>query len=997
MRKIILIFTILLCLYGNTWAWTATSWSSSCSGGTGNSSGQKQIPVTNDFTAPTSGTLNCETHWYYWGTWSTIQFKNNHYECPPGLYAWSIEYRSGDTQYRVFCKFRDDTAPSLSVTYTNADATAYVPGDWTNQSVTVDITCNDGESGCNMTAKTGWTIGGNTYTRTYTSNTSWTSGTMSVTDTAWNPSAVVNFWSINIDTTTPWAPTITADDRVNDIWDNDNTTVLIATLDTLGQVSTRTNYFCRDDSPSHAVINPGCDPNNSNQSAAWDTSNLSDGTHYFRAKTCTQAWNCSGTTTFIVKIDTVSPIIWDVTNLNPLHLLADSGRAYSISVWLNGGAPITSVRHRWENTADNSLGSNIIDSTSPWSFNWDIRNVDNYRVANGSRQYMYRITQICDEAWNCWTGDQDYFHNVYADTISIDSSVTSNELSSSIVADGTAKNIVVHLQDQYGNDIIPATGITRTVDIEVLANNALRRDQHNNTGTDSALYVGTDTTTIPISSAAQRDLNLRPSTNGDYTVPFFVYAPTNNEDPLVPWSATISSIRYDINSWTFIVTGDTPQNRGVTWSTDTIIRASPLYTTDFSWEIETQGFIEGAVQDLDIEVLQANTTTTTLNSLRAEFWDVSPGGDNIDNARYWFSINGDSIWEWNSTWLNTTQLSWDLSTLNNRTTLMIQDNPVGSTTFSYLASIIKYRIWSKLIVYPGDIIWKNSYHWAAWVNNSYQEGIKITWNTSSENTSELTIGQFTDDIRILWKLTKSTFRRDINQKAFSVTRNIAASVTNSSNGPWNVWNLWNATQWTSSNNNWLRIYGNQVLFFRWQDVTISSDTIEWNKTLLVEGWDVYISGDITGSWLLWIIVIDGDILIRNTITDVHAILYTNRSILSTTNGTNKLDGDSSATLLENQLYIRGSLFSENTIGGSRSSTPECPYYVDNSTCDQVEAQSYDLNYLRRYYMFDDNGDGTANASSWVQSTANGQSWFENFPVIIDYNPQVQQNPPPFFD
>jgi hypothetical protein len=92
-------------------------------------------------------------------------------------------------------------------------------------------------------------------------------------------------------------------------------------------------------------------------------------------------------------------------------------------------------------------------------------------------------------------------------------------------------------------------------------------------------------------------------------------------------------------------------------------------------------------------------------------------------------------------------------------------------------------------------------------------------------------------------------------------------------------------------------------------------------------------------------------------------LYTNRSILSTTNGTNKLDGDSSATLLENQLYIRGSLFSENTIGGSRSSTPECPYYVDNSTCDQVEAQSYDLNYLRRYYMFDDNGDGTANASS----------------------------------
>jgi hypothetical protein len=96
---------------------------------------------------------------------------------------------------------------------------------------------------------------------------------------------------------------------------------------------------------------------------------------------------------------------------------------------------------------------------------------------------------------------------VYANTTSITSSILSNDLSSPIVADGTAQKIVVRLKDLHDNAIVPATGISRTVDIVVLASNALRKDQYKNTGTDSALYVGTDTTDIPINSTAQRDLN----------------------------------------------------------------------------------------------------------------------------------------------------------------------------------------------------------------------------------------------------------------------------------------------------------------------------------------------------------------------------------------------------------------------------------------------------------------------------------------------------------
>lgn len=90
------------------------------------------------------------------------------------------------------------------------------------------------------------------------------------------------------------------------------------------------------------------------------------------------AWYNPGLDTMI---DTTSPTIGDVTNAVPSNLLASSSYNYSISISDNSGSPIASVRYRRENTSDNSLSANITDSSSPWSFNWDIRNVDNYITA----------------------------------------------------------------------------------------------------------------------------------------------------------------------------------------------------------------------------------------------------------------------------------------------------------------------------------------------------------------------------------------------------------------------------------------------------------------------------------------------------------------------------------------------------------------------------------------------------------------------------------------
>lgn len=54
--------------------------------------------------------------------------------------------------------------------------------------------------------------------------------------------------------------------------------------------------------------------------------------------------------------------------------------------------------------------------------------------------------------------------------------------------------------------------------------------------------------------------------------------------------------------------------------------------------------------------------------------------------------------------------------------------------------------------------------------------------------------------------------------------------------------------------------------------------------------------------------------------------------------------------LKNQLYIFGSLISYNTIGGARANPVTCPAVIPS--CTQDNAQKYDLNYLRRYYLFE---------------------------------------------
>jgi len=74
------------------------------------------------------------------------------------------------------------------------------------------------------------------------------------------------------------------------------------------------------------------------------------------------------------------------------------------------------------------------------------------------------------------------------------------------------------------------------------------------------------------------------------------------------------------------------------------------------------------------------------------------------------------------------------------------------------------------VVLNSDVIGRNNYFDTVVQNSTNQAGVKVLGLSASEKIQELTQDQFTDDVRIIWKLTKSGFRKDISQRVFSIVR-----------------------------------------------------------------------------------------------------------------------------------------------------------------------------------------------------------------------------------
>ncbi len=88
---------------------------------------------------------------------------------------------------------------NIDTTPPNCSAVAYSNTNWTNTDITVSIPCSDNLAGCDMYDIPGWTISGNTYSKTFPANTS---GDITLKDKVGN-TKIVAYSIANIDKTAP--------------------------------------------------------------------------------------------------------------------------------------------------------------------------------------------------------------------------------------------------------------------------------------------------------------------------------------------------------------------------------------------------------------------------------------------------------------------------------------------------------------------------------------------------------------------------------------------------------------------------------------------------------------------------------------------------------------------------------------------------------------------------------------------------------------------------
>lgn len=190
------------------------------------------------------------------------------------------------------------------------------------------------------------------------------------------------------------------------------------------------------------------------------------------------------TSTDIARIDTTPPVLGNLIDTTSANLLATTSQAFAFT-YNDGGAPVQLTA----NFEDFSNASNWLPIPSPFAYsfssNQNISLVDGGdRSADGgsARQYTYRTTRICDQAGNCWNGTQDFNYNVYSNPNYAPMNTQDLLALVGAVADGQGRDFVHIIKDGYGNAIIPALGINRSVSMNLTGiTNTMFLDQYTRT------------------------------------------------------------------------------------------------------------------------------------------------------------------------------------------------------------------------------------------------------------------------------------------------------------------------------------------------------------------------------------------------------------------------------------------------------------------------------------------------------------------------------------
>lgn len=700
---------------------------------------------------------------------------------------------------------------------------------------------------------------------------------------------------------------------------------------------------------------------------------------------------------------TISDITWNWLDLNNTYFSANNSKNFSISVDSSWGSSIVSIKWEFEkNNVSNNTKDSLSSINSSLIVDRDVSNIDINKWINNYRDYTFNITEVKDEAWNLMTSLPIYTYHVYAwNADSTNSLVTWTTNFDDQIADWSEKTLTVQLKDIYDNKVTPVykedwITLVRSLNITAYYDNDLYLDQLASswppwvdlTWFDSTTYWNSTIWTNKTKSTVINDKN-----NNDwiYYIKFKVYSPTYKWWVLdwrqhAKWNFSI----YKIISYS----SDTKTDSQNVLSSNLDFQFKPIYYTTLTWEIATDWFVEWTTQTWSINIYKnVSSTNHTIDWLYfVQSWSTKDYFTWTWKINTWYhAFSTTSIWEKFLSSFNTTT-SYILESL-----FTLVDNWwfIDDIKDIRLNEYIRYTIWWKTVTYLAWILNSN--------NNQSFETLKIFWisNIDADKQKDLTENQEATDIQNLaWEIVKAWLKMDIRKAAINTikfvnTEDETLSITDL------TWNTWN------DSSNWWKVLWD-ILYYddlAWANVELwsinTTEFITWKKTIIVIWWNLYIKSNIINSStsdILWIIVLKDEngnwwkVYIDTSVLEVDAIIYADKSVISYNesydNGNPnsiikyEVDWNIDNQIMQNQLYILWSIFSENTMWGSRIDPPVCPFYTKSIiwfVCNSIEAQKYDFNYLRAWYN-----------NKYDNSYA-------DYPVIINYNSTVQSTPPPLFD
>ncbi len=847
---------------------------------------------------------------------------------------------------------------------------------WTNGNVTVSITCSDtGGSGCDMYNIWGWSKSWNIYTSSpFSSNTSWS---ITLKDIAWN-SWTAGYNITNIDKTPPTCWTWTQQSG----WGQTRIMTLSSSTDAQSWIN---------DTWGSCLV-----------SVEWGTCTEQISDNVWNTTTCTSS--------IATRVDRTNPSISEFSpNLpNWAYFRANHVKSLSFSTvpFQNAQAPISSIATSLEKynnkntvvTKDYTTGNGFTINDNNFSV---VNTLESDMTAWNYRPYTLTVNNVCDAAWNCtdFTSNPSTkrTYNVYASNISKNPHIPFNEwwvsniswetnlTNGTAVANGVDKVLRLTLKDTYGNSIRPVAG-HRTVATNINYNNSLYLNQYLQSW-NSSVFIGMEQLAIPSWTTPSSGIFVNDS-DWIYDFNFKIYTPTENTDWLVngSFSLPLNSITASVSDF---------------WGSTSFIASllnfkfKPLYTTTFwnNW-IEKYGFIEWVEQTSQINILKNGPELWSWKKVYLEFgW----------SEKNKLELSANNIWNTDPTVSNpmVSENIWTLSSvfdgissfvsIHTLKTLLVQSDIINDISKHYLSTHINYTLDGHSITYNWDIVWKDKYN-GTFNGINTQIGLKVLWKTYSEKQKNITNNQDWEVQKLDWKISKAILKKDIRKNVYNLIKNL--NITDGSYKE--LWNIiyykenWGKIKYSTIQPIYKAKIGKTIILI-WADLIIEKNDLD----------------TVVGTWVHWIIVLKdwlnwGNILIDDEVEQIDATMYAGGSILpySTDVWYNRVLRQSDGILFfRNQLLINGSIFTNNTIGWSRKIPLFCPYFVTN-LCDIEESQKYDLNFLRRYYIYDSNSDWIVNsndspANGWSTVVGNLDSNY-TFPLIIKYNSLIQTSPPPLF-